>query len=94
MKLLSIVGSSLLAMVMTAPVAIAEEDSNREKRMEQHTEQMKESKEQHMEKREKRFEKHEEHKEQPKEMHQNRLKEKQTNGFRMNSGGSGSGRRR
>lgn len=89
MKLLSIVGSGLLAMVMAAPVAMADEDSNREKRMEQYREQIKESKEQHMEKRKNRYEKHEEHKEQHKEMFQNRLKEKQTNGFRMNSGSGG-----
>ena len=42
MKLLSVVGSSLLAMVMAAPVAIADEESNREKRMElQRTDQRK-----------------------------------------------------
>ena len=89
MKLLNIVGSGLLAMVIVAPVAMAAEDSNREKRMEQHKEQIKESKEQHMEKRTNRYEKHEENKEQYKEMHQNQLKEKQENGFRMNSGSGG-----
>jgi len=89
MKLLSVVGSSLLAMVMAAPVAIADEESNREKRMEQYREQIKESKEQHMEKRKNRYEKHEERKEQRKEMFQNRLEEKQENGFRMNNGSGG-----
>lgn len=89
MKLLNVVGSGLLAMAIAAPVAMAEEDSNREKRMEQHKEQIKENKEQRMEKHQYRYEKHEENKEQSKEMFQNRLKEKQTNGFRMNGGGSG-----
>jgi len=92
MKLLNVVSSSLLALIMAAPVAMAEEDFNREKRMEQYREQIKESKEQRMEKHQYRNEKHEENKEQRKEMFQNRLKEKQTNGFRMNGGGSG-GRR-
>ena len=50
MKLLNVVGSSLLALVIVAPVAMAEEDSNLEKRMEQHKEQVKENKEQRMEK--------------------------------------------
>ena len=89
MKLLNVVGSSLLVMVMAAPVAMADENSNREKRMEQHKEQVKENKEQHMEKRENRYEKHAEHKEQNKEMFQNRLKQKQENGFRMNRGSGG-----
>lgn len=91
MKLLNVVGSSLLALVMAAPVAMAAEDANREKRMEQHKEQVKENKEQRMEKQQYRYEKHEENKEQRKEKFQNRLKDKQNKGFRMNNG---SGRRR
>jgi len=82
MKLLNVVGSSLLALVMAAPVAMADENSNREKRMEQHKEQSKENKEQHMEKHQYRYEKHE-------EKYQNRLKEKQDKGFRMNKGSGG-----
>lgn len=74
MKLLNVVGSSLLALVMAAPVAMAEENTNREKRMEKH---------------QYRYEKHEENKEQPKKMFQNRLKEKQNGGFRMNNGSGG-----
>lgn len=89
MKLLNVVGSSLLALVMAAPVAMADENSNREKRMEQHKEQIKENKEQHMEKHQYRYEKHEENKEQRKEGFQNRLKEKQDKGFRMNKGSGG-----
>ena len=42
-----------------------------------------------MEKRKNRYEKHEERKEQRKEMFQNRLEEKQENGFRMNNGSGG-----
>ena len=89
MKLLNVVGSNLLALVVAAPDAMAEEDSNREKRMEQHKEQIKENKEQRMEKHQYRYEKHEENKEQRKEKFQNRLKEKQNNGFRMNNGSGG-----
>jgi len=90
MRLSNVVGSGLLAMLITMPsVMAADGNQNMEKRMEQYKEQTKGNKEMNMEKRKNRFEKHEEKKVQNKEMYQNRLKEKQEKGFRMNSSSGG-----
>jgi uncharacterized membrane protein YhiD involved in acid resistance len=94
MKLSSVIGSGFLAIVMTLPSAMAA-DGNRymeqrlKQNMEQYKEQTKENKDMHMEKRKNRFEKHEEKRVRNKEMYQNRLKEKQDEGFRMNNGSGG-----
>ena len=90
MSLSNVVGSGLLAMLITMPSAMAADgNQNMEQRMEQYKEQTKENKEMHMEKRQNRFEKHEEKRVQNKDMFQNRLKEKQDSGFRMKSGSGG-----
>jgi membrane protein involved in colicin uptake len=91
-KWLGVTGSSVLAVVMTVSTAMAQDNTYREQRKEQLMEQDEQRQSQHMEKRENRFEKHMEKKEQNKEMYENRLKEKQDDGFRMKPG-SGGGKR-
>lgn len=91
-KWLAVTGSSVLAVVLTVSTAMAQDNSYREQRKEQLMEQDEQRQSQHMEMRENRFEKHMENKQQNKEMYENRLKEKQDKGLRMNSG-SGGGKR-
>ncbi|MGD8484339.1 MAG: hypothetical protein PVJ63_05800 [Thioalkalispiraceae bacterium] len=85
MKKVTVLGG-FMAMVLAMPVAMAQQDGNREQRQEQFMEQDAQREMQHMEKRQERIEMHEEHKQQRKEMYQNQLKEKQDDGYRMKGG--------
>jgi uncharacterized protein with beta-barrel porin domain len=98
MKLANMAGS-LLALVITAPSAMAA-DAKLEMNMEKHMNQYMELKEnkamnQQMkgdmngEQHRNRYQKHVETKSQYKDKFQNRLREKQDSGFRMNSGSGG-----
>jgi len=99
MKLANMAGSGLLALVIAAPSAIAADgklEMNVEKHMNQYMEQNKtQAMNQEMkgemngEQHQNRYQKHIETQSQYKDMNQNRLREKQSSGFRMNKGSGG-----
>lgn len=75
---------SVLVVALAAPLAMADEE-RKEQYQEQYKEQQEQLKQQHKAMHQERKRVHHEEK----AMHQNRLQEKQDNGFRMNGGGKG-----